>query len=110
MKKYDVDKKKWVTSEEYEKSRKPRDKSVCRGKKPHDYVLVLPHGVTYDDTYKFNPEVYYEIMEQRRQFLLNFKNKLISQGIRVRWSWNDEHVETKCYICSVCKKQKYEHE
>ncbi len=103
MKIYDREKKKWVTQEEYDKSHKPRDKKVCRGGKPHDFVLVLPFYTSYDEAYKFKPEDYYKIMDERFDFIEKQKVQLEKMGIKDR-GWNRK--ETRLYMCSVCKKQK----
>lgn len=108
MKKYDRQLKKWVTVEEYERTHQQKDKKFCRGKRPHDFVLVLPTGVTYNEKYRFDPESYYKIMDERVAFIEGQKRQLEQMGILQRWgsSWNSK--ETRLYMCSVCKKQKYE--
>lgn len=105
MKKYDREKKKWVSIEEYEKTHKPRDKKKCRGGKPHDFVLVLPFYTSYDSTYKYHPEDYYKIMDERYEFIEKQRTELEKMGIKDR-GWNRK--ETRLFMCAVCKKQEYE--
>lgn len=104
MKHYDRAKKKWVTQEELDTAKKPRDKDVCKGRRPHDYVLVLPWYVQTDEKYQFNPEKYYDMMKKRLAFIEKQDSELKSMGI-FRASYNGN--ESKLFICSVCKKQKY---
>jgi len=105
MKKYDEKLRKYVSVEEYERTHKPQDKAFCRGKKPHDFVLVLPYYTQYDERYKYNPEEFYRIMDERYEFIEKQKKQLEAMGIQGR-DWNRK--ETRLYICSVCKKHKHE--
>lgn len=105
MKKYDHEKKEWVTLEEYERRQKQRTNKLCRGNKPHDFVLVLPIFVSFTDSYNFNPNEYYRIMDERYEFIENQKKELEKLGI-INRGWNRK--ETRLYMCAVCKKQKYE--
>lgn len=108
MKKYDNKLKKYVTQEEWDKSHKHKDKDLCKGKRPHDFVLVLPFHITYNSTYKFNPEMYYKIVDEINEFKEKQDKRLIDMGIVKRYGdWN--RAETRCFMCSVCKKQKYEY-
>lgn len=107
MKKYDRETKKWISVDEHDKKYSPRDKSLCRGKKPHDYVLVLPNYIRFDSTYKFNPEEYYRIENETHDFLNEQVEKLKNIGIITK---RYERKPTKMFMCSVCKKQKYEYE
>ncbi len=107
MKKYHRETREWVTEEEYDRRMNLRDTKLCRGKKPHDYVLVLPHGVTYTEDYNFKPEVYYEMMDEIGAFEKSRWDLLASMGIKPRYMpWNRK--ESRLYMCAVCKKQKYE--
>lgn len=107
-KKYLREKKKWVTEEEYDKFYSSHDKKLCRGGKPHDFVLVLPTHVKYDENiYKFNPEDYYKLMEEEYQFFEEQKKKMLAMGVTYG-RWNSKPY--RLYMCSVCKKQNYIHE
>lgn len=110
MKKYDRETKKWVEEAVLEKRRNARNKKLCRGGKDHDYVLVLPAYTTYDPaTYCFNPKEYYKLMDEKFEYLEKWKEKVRALGIkRFSDSWNSK--ESRLFICSVCKKQNYEHQ
>lgn len=108
MKQYRRDAKKHMSDEEYEayKAKKRRDPKICRGGKPHDFVLVLPFHVTYTDQYKFNPEEYYRLKDEEATLCEDIQKKIEALGIKSRYyPWR--HKETRYYMCSVCKKQKY---
>ncbi len=107
MKKYDRNKKEWVSQEEYDKRMNQRDTKLCRGKKPHDFVLILPYGVEYQPTYEFNPHEYYKICDERYVYLESLKERFAAIGIKERFY---THKESRMYICSVCKKHKYQDE
>lgn len=105
MKIYHRESKKWLTPEEIEKYKSRKDKKLCRGKKPHDYVLVLPSHVQYNsEIYKFNPEEYYKVKDEIYDFIEKQNQKLVAMGIKVR-CWNRK--ETRLYGCTVCKKLEY---
>ena len=105
-KQYDRQTKKWLTAEELEKVKAKRDKKLCRGGKDHDFVLVLPWHTTYNTNYKFNPEEYYRLMDEKFEYLEKHKERIKAIGVLDRSGWNRK--ETRCFMCSVCKKQKYE--
>lgn len=106
MKVYNREKKRWISQEEHERLKKPRDKKVCRGGKPHDFVLVLPTwGVKWDGVSPYDAEAYYKAMEERAEFIEKQNQALAKKGIIVR---DRTRTETKYYVCSVCKKQDYE--
>ena len=108
MKKYDRETKKWVDAEVLDKRQNERDKKLCRGKKPHDFVLVLPSSVTYDSTYKFNPEEYYKLMDEQYEYQEEIKKKLKALGIESKRFGFYKYEQIRYFMCSVCKKQKYE--
>lgn len=104
VKKYDSKTKKYVPIEVYEKTQSLKKRDTCRGQKPHDFVLVLPHHVEYNETYKFDPTGFYDLMDERYQFVEDQAKALIKMGIKDR-GWNRK--ETRLFICSVCGKQEY---
>lgn len=110
MKQYRRDAKRHMSDEEYEvyKAKGRKDPKICRGGKPHDYVLVLPFHVTFDPAiYKFNPEEYYRLKDELTALIEKHNEKIVAMGVTSRYrSW--ERRETRYYICSVCKKQKYD--
>jgi len=105
MKKYSNKVKKWVSEEEFERLHNSRDKKTCRGGKAHDYVLVLPEYISYNEGYKFNPEKYYAIMDARYDFIEKQDQELKKMGIGSRTSAN--YRSTRHLICSICKKKEY---
>ena len=105
MKKYLREKKKWVSEEEYEAFHAKKIAGVCKGNRPHDFVLVLPSwGVQWDGVTKYDAEAYYKAMEEREEFIKSQDEELVKKGILVRacYSSNSRH-----YACSVCQKRKY---
>ncbi len=112
MKRYDRKTKKYVTQEEYDRSHATKDKDLCRGKKPHDFVLVLPDWVTYvQGVYKFDARVYYDLMEKKRLFNDSISALLAQAGIASRYGTSDfaDRKETRHYVCTVCSKRKWEY-
>ncbi len=105
MKQYDRQTKRWISVEEYEKRYNKRDSDLCRGKKPHDFVLVLPSHVKYNDSYAFNAEAYYRLMDEKYELLQVIKEKAKAIGVE-DYTWNRRG--TRLFICSVCKKHKYD--
>jgi hypothetical protein len=103
MKQYLREQKKWVSEEEYKEFH--RKDHLCKGKKLHDLVLVLPDYVKYDDNYKFNPEIYYETMDKISEFYTAQVKFLKQNGIIISDYYHSSH---RMYMCSVCKKRKYE--
>ena len=108
MKKYSRIAKKHVTPEEYDRIHSTKDKDFCKGKKPHDFVLVLPHYVTYDETYKHNPLEYYKLKAELEDFEDAIDKKVRALGV-VERTFRISRLRRKNYlfICSVCKKQEY---
>jgi len=102
MKQYDPESKKYLDEEVI--TQKVAKRKLCKGKREHDYVLVLPDHVTYNEDYKFNPELYYKIMEEKREFALKQEQKLSKAGIFPKYG-HSFFVESKTYMCTVCKKQ-----
>jgi hypothetical protein len=109
MKKYDSKQRKWISKEEYDKRYPKHDKALCKGKRPHNFILVLPHFVTYNSKYDFNASKYYEIMDALNDYTNKEYERLSELGIITR-TWRSDRKEPKLFMCSVCKKQKYERE
>lgn len=106
MKHYDRTKRKWVGETEVVK--KPRDKHVCKGGRPHSYVLVLPHGVSYGPDYKFNPEAYYAILDEIQDFVEQKKKDVEVLGIdKIKYSWSWNYSTYRHWVCSVCGKKEW---
>lgn len=110
MKKYDRSSKKWISIEEYERIHKPRNKEFCRGKKPHDFVLVLPEYVSYNEKYQHNPEAYYELIDAIDVFEEELDRRIKDLGVVERFSRGTKWKRSyRFYLCSVCKKKHYEY-
>lgn len=101
MKKYDRETKKWLTEEEYQALKKKR--RLCKGGKPHNFVLVLPDYVKCNKNNQ--PEKYYKIEDQTIDFLTRQNEKLKKLGFEVS---SYQRKEARYYNCSVCDKIKYE--
>ena len=103
MKQYDRETKKWI-EEDVLKERHSRDKKLCKGKKLHDFVLVLPSHVTYNENYNFKPEEYYRLMDEKVRLEELIYERLKVLGIITKYgTWKP----SKHYVCSICKKEKY---
>ena len=102
MKQYDPESKKYLDEEVI--LQKVTKRKLCKGKKEHDYVLVLPDHVTYNEDYKFNPEFYYKTMEETNRFEYEQEQKLVKAGMVMKYG-RSFFVERKTYMCTVCKKQ-----
>lgn len=105
MKEYNRKTKRW---EEPDKSGSLKKPETCKRGKPHDFVLLIP---SYDNPrhHPFSKEVvqeYYRIEDERLDTNKNLDMLLGILGIQHR-HWNGG--VTRYYICSVCGKQKYEH-
>jgi len=110
MKVYDRDKRKWVEQDVLEKERQAKLKKakLCRGQKPHEFLLVLP---SYIPTLKGNltqEEIAeYYISEKRiAEFMEQEKKRLEQFGIGTRSSFRLGRF-TKHYECAVCRKKEY---
>lgn len=106
MKEYDREKKKWVSVDAKERELKLKKRKMCRGGRPHNFVLVLPMYVHFNELYKFNPEEYYKIMEEYDAFIDEQDQKFKKLGIVTRFG-GGLYGRNKTYMCSVCKKVEY---
>jgi hypothetical protein len=98
-----------VTEEEYDRRHPKRDSIICRGGKAHDFVLVLPEGIAYDERYNFKPEEYYRLADTKYEFEQELNKKLDAIGLKRKYmTLSGFRKESRLYICSVCKKRKYE--
>ena len=105
MKEYNRTTKKWEEAVDI----KLKKRELCKGGKPHDYVLVLPDHETYTEAYKFNPEAYYELLEELGRFEEETARKIEEMGIKTRYMrFGMGRWVHRYYICSVCKKKKYD--
>lgn len=108
MKKYDREKKKWVSVEAYDKSHKHKDKDLCKGSRPHNFMLVLPLYVTHTLKYDYDAQKYYDVMDEEFEFKNKQRERLENMGINIRRHYYDKK-ETRFYVCSICGKQRYDY-
>lgn len=110
MKEYNRKTRKWEVITEVVGDLKKRD--TCRGKKPHDFVLVLPdHLRNYYmvDITTENVEKYYESEDRIWEFEEKEKKYKESLGI-VRSNGRSIYSSrraTRNYECSVCGKKEW---
>ena len=104
MKEYNRTTKKWGEATDI----KLKKRELCKGGKEHDYLLVLPDYVSYTESYKFNPEAYYELMEDLDKYTKENDRKLVEMGLKSRlFRFLPSSSTRRNYMCSVCKKKKY---
>lgn len=109
MKEYNRATKRW--EEPQEKLGSLKKAKLCRGGKPHDYQLTVPHHLR--DHNEYTPEAvleYYASEERIKNFIAHEMEILKSLGIVRARSFGFGSPITKYFVCSVCKKQEYEME
>lgn len=105
MKKYDREKKEWISEDEHISRQKKRDKR-CHGGKEHDFVEVLPYGVEANEKYQGSTEPYYKALKEIDAFVDKKHEELAQLGILIRTKpWRPN---MRMFMCSVCKKKRYE--
>jgi hypothetical protein len=105
MKHYDRKLKKWVEEEKPMTSLKRPE--TCKGKKPHEWVLMIPfRDSRHNAFHKDDIEKYYEIEEKRRLADEFFDEELKKIGIGR--SFHYHYPLRRFYVCSRCLKEKYE--
>ena len=105
MKRYDRESKKHISEEEYQGKLKRR--KLCKGGKPHDWVEVLPYGVSTNELYNGTTGPYYEAEKAIREFTKQKHDELAALGIFISERWSREVRKERPHICSVCKKHGY---
>ena len=104
MKQYDRKLKKWV--EEKEKVGSLKRPETCKGKKPHDWVLLIPSMISKHKPFsKEEVARYYEIEAGRKALEKSYNEELAELGLESRY-WSYEL--RKFYKCAKCGKEKYE--
>ena len=108
MKEYNPKTKKWETRTENVGDLKKKD--LCKGRNPHDFVLVLPgYGVRMIDGGFANTEQikqYYESCDRQFEYMKKEEEFLRSIGIEVG-SWRS-NKQTRYLMCSRCYRKEYE--
>ena len=105
MKEYNRKTKRWEDVDRIVGSLKKPD--TCKGKKPHDFVLVIPkyyrNGKVFN---KEQTERFYELEDSKDELTNKVNDEYEKMGLipprRYRPSTN------RYYVCSVCGKEKYE--
>lgn len=104
MKQYDRESKKWLSEEEIAKKVKKRD--TCKGGRPHDYVEVLPYGVSALEGYAGSVEPYYEAEKAIAEFSQKEYDMLREKyGIDAKYMRVSRLFNYRRFMCSVCHKQ-----
>jgi hypothetical protein len=104
MKQYNRTTKKW---EEVEKNGSLKKPKLCKGQRPHDFVLLIPPYINHKmNLSKDEIESYYEIENNRNYMNKEFDKELLVLGV-VSHHWSTS--PTRFYRCSVCGKQKYDY-
>lgn len=109
MKKYDREKKQWVTVEEENIVGKYKKRDFCRGKQPHDFVDMLPAGWVPTDRYIGSPVPLYEMEDRIAEFTKSQREILEKTfGIRMDHRYGENRFN-RYYptVCSVCGKKGY---
>ena len=103
MKEYNRTTRKWEEKEKNSSLKKPK---LCKGKRPHDFVLLIPRWIKHDhDLFKDEIEAYYKIESERNEMNKEFDKRLLSIGVIRNYCHSSQ---LRLYRCSVCGKEKYE--
>ena len=79
---------------------------TCRGKRPHDWVLLIPEHIQRDHNLdKDEIEYFYRLEDQREAENEKVEKALTSIGIHY---YRYLGIRSRFYKCSVCGKKKYE--
>jgi hypothetical protein len=111
MKKYDREKREWITEEEY--NRRYHKREGCKGGRDHQFVLVVPQyhridgslGMDIAERFYEAQDVFYSKQDEAQK---EYDERLASLGLKpnnrfMRWGT----VDRRQYICLECKKQKW---
>jgi len=104
MKTYNRKLKKWVEEEKPVGSLK--EPEMCKGKKPHEWVLMIPKYVKSSNTpilSKDDIEEYYKIAEEEKLSQAEFSKRYAKLGVRQRFYTSQSYY---LYVCSKCLKEK----
>lgn len=105
MKEYNRTTKKW---EEKEKQGSLKKRELCKGHRPHKFILILPKWVKRNhDLFKEEIERYYQLEEARDLINHEYDKKLNEIGVGHSWS-SPFRARGRYYRCEVCGKENYE--
>ena len=80
---------------------------LCKGGKPHNFLLALPEYVQVNGALTpYGIEEYYKIEAERLLTNMELDEKLRAWGIKVNRFYGGK--DYKHYKCSVCGKKKFE--
>lgn len=107
MKHYDRETNTWMTEDEYREHKRKRE--LCKGSKPHDFVLVLPSHARHS-TSVLGIEVaedYYRIMDDIVDYTRAQYSNLTSIGIHAKVY--PPRYPVREYLCMECGKKDYQY-
>ena len=105
MKEYNRTTKKWEEAVDI----KLKKRELCRGGKEHDYVLILPWGYEHIEGLYIDAEPLYKAQDTIRAMQNTLDEELLKVGIkRTEKRFSDLFKPRREYMCSVCKKKKYD--
>lgn len=102
MKEYNRKTKRWEEPEKNSSLKKP---DTCKGKKPHDFVLLVPKWIKCSH-YLSKDEIseYYRLEDERNNMNNQFDLQFSVLGIENRVYYGPR---SRFYRCSVCGKEDY---
>lgn len=107
MKEYDRDKKMWVKPETLtEKVTVLKKSELCRGKKPHEYVLIVPdysNSHKNDDLSQETVDRFYALMDEHHEHNKKYQKEVDALGINYRV--DSLRPMTRMSRCNVCGKR-----
>lgn len=108
MKEYNRKTKRWEErgTEQVPDLKKP---DLCRGKQPHDFVLVVPdysNSHKNDDIPQESIETFYQLIDSLNEAKKAVQKAIDSLGINYKvFYFHDSQGERRHRKCSVCGKQ-----
>jgi len=108
MKQYDRKTKTWVEEDKIKADLKKPE--ACKGNRAHDWVRVLPWGVSALENYNGNVEPYYQAMKEIADFKVRKDEELLKLGIvsninRGFSSYRSSRHQYRDEMCSICLKK-----
>jgi hypothetical protein len=101
---YNRDKRIWKDEKPMTSLKRPE---TCKGKKPHEFVLIIPKYISTTHDFNFDEvRKYYEIKDSECKFAEELDREYKKLGVR-----NSCYFLHRCfryYKCSRCGKEKYE--
>ncbi len=109
MKKYDRKTKTWVEEDKIKADLKKKEN--CKGNRAHDWVRVLPWGVSALGNYQGDVEPYYQAMKEIDDFKVRKDEELLKLGIvsninRGTSLYYSSRHQYRNEMCSICLKKR----